>query len=132
MATCRVAAHHFSSPPKFLSEVARVLTPGGMLLLIDGSIPDDQPVAEAWIHAVEIRRDPSHQRFLSPRTWELLCGYAGLPVWHSETQPFLQPDLEWYFQTANTSAENREAVRCLVEHAPWEARNVFAVRANEG
>lgn len=132
LVTCRVAAHHFSSPPKFLSEVARVLAPGGMLLLIDGSVPDDQPVAEAWIHAVEIRRDPSHQRFLSPRTWETLCGDAGLQAWHHELQPLLQPDLERYFQTANTSAENRVAVRCLVENAPREARTMFELLENAG
>jgi len=69
LVTCRVAAHHFSSPENFIRETARVLTAGGHLLLIDGTVPDDEPEAEAWLHAVEKFRDPSHQRLISPRTW---------------------------------------------------------------
>jgi ubiquinone/menaquinone biosynthesis C-methylase UbiE len=132
LVTCRVAAHHFSSPPTFLSEVERVLSPNGFLLLIDGTVPDSHPIAEAWIHAVEIRRDPSHQRFISPSTWRILCKHAGLDVCHLETHPLVQPDLEWYLQTANTSADNREAVYCLLNNAPQSARTVFEITSKQG
>ena len=64
LVTCRVAAHHFSDRDAFVREVTRVLKPGGHFLLIDGSIPDGEPVAEEWIHEVEKLRDPSHGRFL--------------------------------------------------------------------
>jgi ubiquinone/menaquinone biosynthesis C-methylase UbiE len=47
LVTCRVAAHHFSSPEDFMRETARVLKPGGWFLLIDGSVEDDQAEAEA-------------------------------------------------------------------------------------
>src|SRR5262249_54400235 len=59
---CRVAAPHFSSPSAFVSESARVLKPGGHFLLIDSSVEDNQPEAEAWAHDVEKLRDPSHNR----------------------------------------------------------------------
>ena len=59
LVTCRVAAHHFSSPENFIRETARVLKAGGHLLLIDGTVPDDEPEAETWLHAVEKLRDPS-------------------------------------------------------------------------
>jgi len=125
LVTCRVAAHHFSDPPAFVRETARVLKPGGAFLLIDGSIEDGQPVAEEWAHNVEKLRDPSHHRLLSQGTWTKLCQDAGLRVVFSELQPFKQPDLNWYFETANTSPENRAKVLDLVRLAPPEASKLF-------
>jgi ubiquinone/menaquinone biosynthesis C-methylase UbiE len=65
LVTVRVAPHHFSSPGTFVRETARVLKPGGYFLLIDGTVPDDDPETEEWLHCVEKWRDPSHGRFLS-------------------------------------------------------------------
>ena len=65
LVTVRVASHHFSSPRKFVKEAARVLRPDGHFLLIDGTVPDDDPETDEWLHLVEKWRDPSHGRFLS-------------------------------------------------------------------
>jgi ubiquinone/menaquinone biosynthesis C-methylase UbiE len=132
LVTRRVAAHHFSFPEKFIAETARVLKPGGSFLLIDGSVADDQPEAEAWIHAVEKLRDPSHQRFLTPRTWSALCEAQGLTVRSVNLYPFKQPDLNWYFETAATSAENRRQVLYLVTHVPAAAKALFQVGEESG
>lgn len=132
LVTCRVAAHHFSDREAFLRETVRVLKPGGHFLLIDGSVPDGEPEAEEWIHQVEKFRDPSHGRFLSPSSWTDLCGAAGLTVLKSELLPLKQPDLEWYFQTAATSPENRETVRSLVAAAPDSVRRVFSLGEEDG
>jgi ubiquinone/menaquinone biosynthesis C-methylase UbiE len=132
LVTCRVAAHHFSDPEAFVRETARVLKPRGAFLLIDGSIEDGQPVAEEWIHAVERLRDPSHHRFLSQGGWTKLCQSAGLRVVFSELQPFKQPDLNWYFDTANTSPENRAKVLELIRAAPLEARSLFRLGEEDG
>ncbi len=132
LVTCRVAAHHFSDPRAFVSEVARVLKPGGAFLLIDGSIEDGQPVAEEWLHHVEKFRDPSHQRLLSQGTWMRLCEDVGLEVVFSELQPFKQPDLNWYFETAATTPENRAKVLELIRDAPAEARKLFRLTEEEG
>jgi SAM-dependent methyltransferase len=132
LVTCRVAAHHFSSPEDFVRETARVLKPGGWFLLIDGSVEDDQPEAEAWAHEVEKLRDPSHHRLLTPRAWARLCQASGLVVLHSQLQPFKQPDLNWYFDTAATSPENRKKVLDLVAHAPASARQLFQLREEDG
>jgi hypothetical protein len=50
---------------------------------------------------------PSHGRFLSRVGWEALVIAGGLSLIKSELHPRKQPDLEWYFETAATPAENR-------------------------
>jgi ubiquinone/menaquinone biosynthesis C-methylase UbiE len=130
--TCRVAPHHFSSPESFVSEAARVLAPGGWFVLIDGTVEDGQPEAEAWAHKVEKLRDPSHNRLLTPGEWKRLCEGAALTVIRSEITPFKQPDLEWYFETAATPAENRLLVRELCANAPESARQLFRLGEEDG
>jgi len=132
LVTCRVAAHHFSSPEKFISETARVLKPGGYLLIIDGTVEDDQPEAEAWAHAVEKLRDPSHHRFITPHRWKKLCDANHLTVRALKIVPFKQPDLNWYFDTAATPEENRKKVLELVADAPASARKIFQLTEEEG
>jgi SAM-dependent methyltransferase len=132
LVTCRVAAHHFSDPPEFVRESARVLRSGGHFLLIDGTVPDDNPKAVRWTESVEKLRDPSHGRFLSPSEWFALCAAAGFHVLSLNVTPFKQPDLEWYFDTAATTEENRALVRDLVTNAPPEAHAAFRISREDG
>lgn len=132
LVTCRVAPHHFSDARGFVREAARVLRRGGYFLLIDGSIEEGKPEAEAWLQTVEKWRDPSHHRFWSRHTWETWCAEAGLAVKSSELQPMRQPDLEWYFETAATTPENRAKVREAVRTAPAEARTLLKISEADG
>jgi ubiquinone/menaquinone biosynthesis C-methylase UbiE len=132
LVTVRVAPHHFSSPEKFMGEVARVLKPGGHFLLIDGSVPDGDPATEAWLHRVEKLRDPSHGRFLSRAVWEGLVEARGLTVLRSSLAPLKQPDLQWYFETAATPAENRALVLEEVRTVPPDVRLALRLGEEEG
>lgn len=132
LVTSRVAPHHFSSVETFVRESARVLRQGGSFVVIDGSIEDDQPEAEEWIHQIEKLRDPSHVRFIPPRQWRQMCELAGLSVVVCELQPFKQPDLNWYLDVANTSPENRTKVLELVRTAPDSARQLFRLTEEAG
>ena len=130
--TTRVAPHHFSSPARFIAEVARVLKSNGHFLLIDGSVPDDDPVTEAWLHAVESWRDPSHGRFLSRNAWTDLVRQHGLTVLHAELNPRKQPDLDWYFETAATPPENRAKVLEAVRTASDPVRAALRLGTEDG
>lgn len=132
LVTSRVAPHHFSGPDRFVRETARVLKPGGCFLLIDGTVEDGRPEAEAWIHRLEKWRDPSHHRFWTPAAWRGWCAEAGLTVAHWELQPFKQPDLEWYFRTAGTSPENQALVRAALAETPPELRAFFRLAEEDG
>lgn len=131
LVTCRVAPHHFSSPGRFVREASRILKVGGKLLVIDGTVQDGEPDAELWMHRVEKFRDPSHNRFITPAAWKRLCGAAGLEVNRSELHPMKQPDLEWYFDTADTSPENRLQVLDLIMRAPESALRLFQINIEE-
>jgi ubiquinone/menaquinone biosynthesis C-methylase UbiE len=132
LVTVRVAPHHFSSPAKFVSEVARVLKPGGRFLLIDGSLPDNDPETDLWLNQVEKWRDPSHGRLLSRTAWETLVRTNGMVVEVSQLNRMKQPDLNWYFETAATSPENRIQVLDAIEKASPHVRTALGLADEEG
>jgi hypothetical protein len=55
-----------------------------------------------------------------------------LRVVRSEINPMKMPDLNWYFDTANTPAENRRQVLELVSQCPQSARDLFRVALEDG
>jgi ubiquinone/menaquinone biosynthesis C-methylase UbiE len=77
--TCRHAAHHFPQVDRAVREWARVLKPGGRLLLVDSISPEEQE-ARALLHDIEVLRDPSHVRSHSLAQWLTLLGQAGFTV----------------------------------------------------
>jgi hypothetical protein len=43
-----------------------------------------------------------------------------------------QPDLKWYFETAGTTPENRDAVLQLIAKATPELRAIYRIAEEEG
>jgi SAM-dependent methyltransferase len=77
--TCRLAAHHFSDVNIGVSEWARIIEPGGALILVDTVTPEDTDVA-TWMNDIELRRDPSHSRDLSVLQWVDLLTANGFTI----------------------------------------------------
>lgn len=125
LVTCRLAAHHFSSPLAFLLQTVRVLKPGGVLVLIDASCPDHQTEASQWLDQLEKLRDPTHQHFLTPGEWTALCQQARLDVQSILLEPFKQPDLNWYCDLTGTPEASRAQIVSLIQSAPPSTRRLF-------
>jgi ubiquinone/menaquinone biosynthesis C-methylase UbiE len=83
LVTCRIAPHHFADCARFVREGARVLVPGGLLLVQDQELPEDWAAAR-YIDAFERLRDPSHVRAYSESEWIALLSDAGLTIEGSE------------------------------------------------
>jgi SAM-dependent methyltransferase len=132
LVTCRVAAHHFSSPEMFIRESARVMKTYGYLVLIDGTVPDDHVEAHEWMDTVERLRDPSHARFVSPNVWRKWCVNCGLTVTKSQVESFKMPDVKWYFNVANTPPQNRKKVLEMIAKAPGSVRELFKIGQEDG
>ncbi|MCE2489182.1 MAG: class I SAM-dependent methyltransferase [Anaerolineae bacterium] len=126
LVTCRIAAHHFPDVPRFFQESARVLKPGGLLLLQDQALPVHRPSAR-WIDDFERRRDPSHNRAYSETGWRALFAGAGLKV--EQGAPVVKrhnlPD--WARRQGNDDAAIAR-LDALLREAPTPAALWFAPR----
>ncbi len=125
---CRVCAHHFARPREAVFEMARVLRPGGTLVLEDSISPED-PTLDTWINAIEVLRDPSHARNHRVSEWLAWLREAGVDAAHVRTFPtFL--DFENWTARMNVPAHEKEQLRRLLGGAPAEVRSAFGVRPN--
>ncbi len=132
LVTCRVAAHHFSSPEMFIRESARVMKTYGYLMIIDSTVPDDHVEAHEWMDELEKLRDPSHGRYVTPNQWRKWCVDSGLTVSKLQIESFKQPDINWYFNVANTPPENRKKVLEMIAKAPGSVRELFKLGQEDG
>lgn len=81
--TCRIAAHHFPNVLQATHEVARVLKPGGIFLLIDCIAPSP-PELDTFDNTIEKWRDHSHGRSCTVEEWHSFFQQVGLQVEHTE------------------------------------------------
>jgi ubiquinone/menaquinone biosynthesis C-methylase UbiE len=87
---CRLAAHHFPSLERFVSEVQRVLKKRGRFALVDNVAPDrellpdasDEDIEDvvAAYNTFEKLRDPSHGFAPPPDTWVDLLESRGFSI----------------------------------------------------
>ena len=129
LVTCRIAAHHFADPERFVREAARVLRAGGLLLLVDNVSPED-PVLAALMNDFERQRDPSHVMAYSVRQWVTWVAEAGLELQHLSRWYVDKPYRAW-LERARTPADVGTALARDVLALPAAQRAYFHVRAGE-
>ena len=121
--TCRTAAHHFASVARAVREVARVLRPGGSLLLQD-ILGHDDPDCAAFLLEVEQRRDRSHVRSYRAVEWKAFLRAAGLTIIDQAIVPKVRPWEEWTTRMRMTPEARRDLDRFVCD-APARCRAAF-------
>lgn len=123
LVTCRIAPHHFPDVQKFVTEGARVLKPGGVLLVQDQVSPDDYTAAR-YVDAFEKLRDPSHYKVLSQPEWVQAFENVGMQVFHTEQLTKRHDLLHWARMQGNTDVDI-ERLQVLLQVAPPQAAAWF-------
>ena len=122
---CRIAPHHFADIAAFVDEVARVLVPGGLFLLVDTTVPEDETLAR-WLDDVERQRDPSHQRSWPPSRWRAVVSGARLRV--DETQEYRKRhEIEPWLARSGCTGAAAESVREAFAGASDAARAAYLI-----
>lgn len=75
----RLSVHHFERPERVMSEIFRVLRPGGRFVIAD-VISSEVPAESELQNAIEILRDPSHVRMLPGSELTSLVQQAGFAI----------------------------------------------------
>jgi ubiquinone/menaquinone biosynthesis C-methylase UbiE len=129
LVTCRTAAHHFVNLARWLREVARVLSPGGLLIVADTCAPEDAESA-AWMHDIELRRDASHIKNLAPSEWHAAIEEAGLSVKGSAMSYVLLQYPDWADRAGMSEADST-LMRADLLRAPAGAQRAFDFQEND-
>jgi len=90
----RLAIHHFADPGRVLREAARVLRPGGQLVVVDVVVSEDRDEA-ALQNAIENLRDPSHLRMLPATELDALVADSGFEIRERSTWDKSREFEEW-------------------------------------
>ncbi|HDR7380261.1 MULTISPECIES: class I SAM-dependent methyltransferase [Bacillus] len=112
--TCRIAAHHFTNPTRFIYEVNRTLEDDGLFILIDNVSPENNEY-DTFYNFIEKKRDPSHERALKKTEWITLLEKNGLQMQSCFTfdKKF---DFDWWCDMLEVPMQKREKLtECMMK-----------------
>lgn len=111
--TCRLVLNHARRPERILKEAARVLRPGGILILAE-LLGVDNTVKRATQNAIEERRNAAHVAARGAEQYNKLVVEAGLVIEAKEAISF-ERELEEWLAIYHTDRADAMVVREMIE-----------------
>lgn len=124
--TSRLAAHHFADATGAFREIARILRPGGLFVLVDNYAPDD-PELDRFINEVETLRDPSHVRNHTVAGWRELLERVGLRTTVDSDAAVTKLTTESWLERSQTPPDRADEVRRRLRDASPAAVKAFGI-----
>lgn len=122
----RMSAHHWHDVGAGLAAMRRVLRPDGTAVVVDVVGPDDNPLHDTFLQAVEILRDPSHVRDYSPSEWVDMLRAAGFTPSAPVSSKLRLRFADWIARMATPEVQIR-AIRALQSQMPPDVVERFAI-----
>ncbi|WP_036781257.1 class I SAM-dependent methyltransferase [Pontibacillus chungwhensis] len=126
---CRIAAHHFPNPDRFIQEVGRVIKKGGAFVLIDNVSSEHREIADFY-NSFEEKRDCSHQRALPISEWKALMNQFDLKIQKQSLRKKTLPYHEWVSRMIEDGNE-REEIHQMMVGAEQEIKEYFQMEMKE-
>lgn len=120
-AITRLSLHHIPAPARVVAEMARVVRPGGWVVLSD-IVADEDGEANAWREEIERLRDPSHWACQTPGRLRRMGEAAGLSVDREELVP-VDIDFDDWLARGSGGREATELIDGLLEGQPAAAES---------
>jgi ubiquinone/menaquinone biosynthesis C-methylase UbiE len=121
----RYSAHHWYSVTAAVSEMARVLKPGGRLIVIDVVSPAS-PLLDTMLQTLEVLRDRSHVRNYRLSEWLAMLHEYGFRDPHTDTWRLSLEFMSWV-RRIGTPERRVQALHAVMDELPREVRDYFAV-----
>lgn len=129
-AITRFSFHHVPAPERVLCEMARVVRPGGWIVVGD-QVTDDDADGAAWHQQIERLRDPTH--WASQRLSQLheMGAVAGLELETERLLPIVI-DFEEWLARGSAGLDASELIDQLLAQRPGGAESFRVVSADGG
>jgi SAM-dependent methyltransferase len=128
-AITRLSLHHIPAPGRVVAEMARLVRPGGWVLVSD-IVADRDRDANAWREEIERLRDPSHWACHTPGSLRAMGEAAGLLLDEEKPIP-IEIDFDDWLQRGSGGADAADLVARLLREQPEKAGS-FSVTESGG
>jgi SAM-dependent methyltransferase len=129
-AITRLSLHHIPAPGRVPAEMARLVRPGGSVLVSD-IVADRDRDANAWREEIERLRDPSHWACHTPESLRAIGEAAGLVLEEEKLIP-IEIDFDDWLERGSGGAGAADLVAHLLREQPAGVESFRVVESPEG